>query len=310
MCALWFQSRPRYVPHRGLVRHCDYPWASTRRPVGGALNVSRCILIGYRSPVHGTWRHAPIVSRSTRDIDGRLAIACDSDPRVRGEYIRHIPTTGGSLVLVGVVHDHPASIYRAEAIIDTLDPDVVAVELPDILIPPFAAAIASDDRVGGEMSAAMRAAGTDAVLGIDVPSRGLVSAVSAAISTHEPGLLTVGRTLRSVGKMVGHSALGRLAHAGVPGLPTVRDLEHSQAYDISVDATPRAQADHEAAHLGRSTTLLRAFEPPPATRLMDAIREQHMADRLESICRERTVVAVVGYSHLDGIAATLRNKPG
>lgn len=250
------------------------------------------------------------MSPATRDVDGRLAAACDTDPRVSEEYIRHITTTNPPVVLVGVVHDHPASIHRVEAIIDALDPGVVAVELPDLLIPSFTAAIETGDAVGGEMTAAIRAADTTSVIGIDVPSRGLGSALIAALSTHEPDLSTTVRTLRSVGKMIGHTAIGRLASSGVPGLPTIRDLEHSQDYDIPADARPQSQADHEAAHLGRSTTLLRAFEPPPATRLMDAIREAHMADRLGSVRHEKPVVAVVGYSHLDGITAALKNRTG
>lgn len=250
------------------------------------------------------------MSRSTREIDSRLAAACDSDPRVREDYLRHITTTNQSIVLVGVVHDHPASIHRVEAIIDALDPGAVAVELPDLLIPSFTAALEAGTSVGGEMSAAIRAADSTPIHGIDVPSWGLASAVIAAISTHEPNLSTIGRTLRSVGKMVGHTALGRLAHAGVPGMPSVRDLEHSQVYEIPEESTSRMQADHEAAHLGRSTTLLRAFEPPPATQLMDAIRERHMADRLGSVRHEKPVVAVVGYSHLDGIVDALQNETG
>lgn len=250
------------------------------------------------------------MSTSPRDIDERLATVCDTDPRVSETYLRHVTTTNTPIVLVGVVHDHPASIQRVETIIDALDPGVVAVELPNLLIPSVTAAIETGDRVGGEMSAAIRAAGGTPVVGIDVPSWGLGSAVLAAISTHDPDLSTVARTLRSVGRMVAHTALGRLASRGIPGLPTIRDLEHSQEYDLPADAPPRAQAAHEAAHLGRSTTLLRAFEPPPATRLMDAIREAHMADRLRSVSDENPVVAVVGYSHLDGIATALQNQTG
>lgn len=249
-----------------------------------------------------------IVVLTIREIDERLAATYATDPRVSEEYVRHVTTDAGPIVLVGVVHDHPSSIYRVEAIIDEMDPGLVAVELPDLLVPSFAAAIEAGDSVGGEMSAAIRASHAP-VLGIDLPSWSAGSAVVAAISANDPGLSTITRTIRSIGRMLGHTALGRLASLGVPGLPTIRDLEHNHVYDIPDDASPAVQADHEATHLDRSTTLLRAFEPPPATRLMDAIREQHMADKLWTMRQEESIVAVVGYSHLDGIVAALRDEP-
>lgn len=245
---------------------------------------------------------------ATPEIDRRLAAACESDPRVNEKYVHHIDVTDPEIVLVGVVHDHPASIHRVEAIIDVLEPGTVAVELPDLLVSSFAAAVETGDGVGGEMATAIRAADTTPVVGIDVPSRGTASSLATVLSAHRPGFTTTLRTLRSIGKMFGHAALGRLAHLGVPGLPAIRDLEHKQVYDIPDAAPAGVQAEHEATHLGRGTTLLRAFEPPPATRLMDAVREQHMADRLGTINGEDPVVAVVGYSHLDGIAAVLQKE--
>jgi pheromone shutdown protein TraB len=104
--------------------------------------------------------------------------------------------------------------------------------------------------------------------------------------------------------MTAHAVASRLTQAGIP-LSRISTLDRSQEYDLPEDASPLAQADHEAAHRNRSTTLLRTFEPPPATSMLDAVRERYMADRLESIRADGTVVAVVGCGHLDGLANRL-----
>jgi hypothetical protein len=41
------------------------------------------------------------------------------------------------VVLVGVVHDHPASVYRAGHVVDRVAPDAVAVELPGLALDVF-----------------------------------------------------------------------------------------------------------------------------------------------------------------------------
>ena len=69
---------------------------------------------------------------------------------------------GYPLLVVGCVHDHPASVFRARSLVESLAPDVVAVELPGLAVPLFErvgrTADEGPDSVGGEMSAALPAA--------------------------------------------------------------------------------------------------------------------------------------------------------
>lgn len=241
------------------------------------------------------------MSRHTTRIDRRLDAVLDSDPRVSDEYVRLTGTADHPVVLVGVVHDHPASSHRVRAVIDAVAPDTVALELPSIMVPVLEAASKDADPVGGEMTAAIEAAESTPVVGIDLPGRGAGRALVTELRRRDASWRTVGRSLRVMGRLVAHSVLGRLAHAGVPGTPSLADLEFGHEYDLPANAAPREQAEHEAAHLRRSTTLLRAFEPPRATRILDAVRERQMAGRLRSLGERGSVVAVVGYSHLSGI---------
>ncbi|MCL7417304.1 MAG: hypothetical protein M8354_05630, partial [Halalkalicoccus sp.] len=86
------------------------------------------------------------------------------------EYIRTLP----ELTLVGVVHDHPASVARVEAVLRDSCPETLALELPPLAIPlyrSYATDAGFPSNAGGEMSAAIRAS-TASVVGIDGPSSG------------------------------------------------------------------------------------------------------------------------------------------
>ncbi|WP_324760513.1 hypothetical protein [Haloarcula montana] len=242
------------------------------------------------------------MSQSTPHLDDIV----ESDPRIDHESLRWIDTDGSPLLLVGVVHDHPASEYRVSALVEAVDPETVALELPELVV-------SADSRdhaaaaVGGEMAAAIAASGATPVVGIDLPGRQTVRTLVAELREQQPALRTVLRTGRSIVRMGGHAVASRLVQAGVPGLSSIATLDRTQKYDLQRDASPSAQAEHEAAHRHRSTTLLRAFEPPPSTSVLDAVRERYMAARLESIREDGLVVAVVGYSHLDRIETRIRH---
>ncbi|MFC3476464.1 hypothetical protein [Halobacterium litoreum] len=240
-------------------------------------------------------------------VERTAAVTRHDDPRVSGEYVRVVEAGDGEpVVLVGVVHDHPASVHRAEAVVDALAPDVVALETPDALVSLFEQYAADDgEDAGGELSAAVRAAETDAsVVGVDVPGRRALGTLASTLRDADASLRTVARTLHGFGRLAVHTARGRLQAAGVPA-DWVGAVEHTQEYDCPSDATPTEQASHESGHVRRSTTLLRAFEPPAATRLLDAARERYMAGRLADLRADSLVVAVVGFSHLDGVEAGL-----
>ncbi|PSQ01139.1 hypothetical protein BRC94_04635 [Halobacteriales archaeon QS_5_70_17] len=60
-----------------------------------------------------------------------------NEPCVNDEYVRRVPpgASGTGTVVVGVVHDHPASVRRVKALAAATDPDVLALELPPLAVP-------------------------------------------------------------------------------------------------------------------------------------------------------------------------------
>jgi len=248
------------------------------------------------------------VTGAQSETHGRLAEMFAGDPRLDDEYVRVIPAEDGSrpVVLVGVAHDHPSSVYRARTVADEFEPGALALELPDVLIGLFESYAEADGDEGGEMTAAIEATSADHIVGIDVPGRRAARTLLSELRDVDPDLETAGRAVYGFGRFVGHTALGCLRHAGVPENWLGTGFERTRTYDCSPSTSPSEQATHEAAHLQRSSTLLRAFDPPEATRILDATRERFMASRLAALRKESSVVAVVGYGHLDGIETEVR----
>lgn len=228
------------------------------------------------------------------------ALAGD-DPRLDGQYVRIIDATPQPVVLVGVVHDHPASVYRARRTVAALDPGVVALEAPDAVTPVFAAHARDEEAAGGEMTAAVSAAGDADVVGVDAPGQGTLRSLGTVLADERPSVAAVAGTLRTLGRIGAHAARGRLQAAGVPARWLGGEFDRSQSYDCTAADSAVEQAAHEATRLERSTSLLRAFDPPPAMRVLDAVRERQMGRRIASLAASDVVVAVVGCSHLDGV---------
>ncbi|MDZ5810200.1 hypothetical protein U4E84_02370 [Halorubrum sp. AD140] len=243
------------------------------------------------------------MSRSTSQIDSRLTTAIEDDPRVLDDAIRRFDAGGPPVVLVGVVHDHPASVFRVASVVDAVEPETIAIEVPSLLVPAYAS---DRDGAGGEVTAAIAANPSIPVAGIDIPGRRTLRSVLAELRTSRAPPRTALRTLRSTAEIAARTVAARLSRLGVPGVPTVEQLELTQEYDISAAASPARQADHERAHLRRGMALVDSLTPPPETALLDAIRERQMADRLAALRRAGPVVCVVGFSHLDGVAARLK----
>jgi hypothetical protein len=76
-------------------------------------------------------------------------------------------------------------------------------------------------------------------------------------------------------------------------------------YETTGADPPAEQAADERRHRSRSASLLRAIERPHADRLLDSAREESMVRRLAALADEGTVVAVVGFQHLDPVAESL-----
>jgi pheromone shutdown protein TraB len=234
-------------------------------------------------------------------------VATDPDPRLSGEHVRTLAGAGGTVTLVGVVHDHPASVYRVRRVVTACDPDALALELPPLSVPLFET-YADDDRsppaFGGEMSAAVQAADTDRVVGIDGPTPGFLVRLARTLVRARASLGTVRRVLDGL-RSVTHTAMVCRGASVLAGLTDVRlEVASPTTYDCERTDDPGAQAADERAQISRARAVLDAFEPSRAARFRDDTREAHMADRLAGL--DGDVVAVLGHDHLDPVAERLR----
>ncbi|WP_144904681.1 hypothetical protein [Halobellus captivus] len=244
-------------------------------------------------------------------MDALSAVDIDSDPRVTGEYIRQVSNDAGTVTLVGVVHDHPASTYRVRQVVEELDPEVLALELPPISIPLFEQ-YANTDRCppvfGGEMSAAIQAAATDTTVGIDRPTGGFFQRLGRNLLRERPSLQTVRNVVSDAVKTTKHAVTCRAA-AAVGAHTSVRvEVDSPVSHDIDWADAPDDQARDERMQVRRSHSFMNAFRTASrtqASRLEDAAREEEMAARLSQLREEGDTVAVVGVHHLDPIAERL-----
>ena len=237
-----------------------------------------------------------------------------ADPRVDPERVRCLDGDGdtGSVLLIGVVHDHPASVFRVSQLLTTFDPDVLALELPPLSIPLFRRYARDTDtppRLGGEMSAAIGAAGAVLVVGVDAPNRRYLRTLVARLrDAGSRDLLAA--VARDTGAGLGQAVACRLgAVVGRLTPHTPRVYTHIP-YETTLLDDPETQADHEDRHLARHRAFVDVVEPPPATALVDRTREDVMAARLHELRGEGDVVAVVGTNHLAPLAARLADLRG
>lgn len=240
------------------------------------------------------------------------------DPRMTERYVRTVPGdddgAGGDVVLIGVVHDHPASVFRVRRIVESVDPDVLALELPPLALPLFEAY--ADDRrtpppLGGEMSAAIQAAsrsGTPTqVAAVDGPSPAFAGRLLAELYRESASRETAATTLRGLVRVTRHAVTCRLAAVASRG-PVTLEVDGAHAYEVCHDDEPAVQAADEHRQISKATTALRAFGSTPATRLRDRTREAHMAEGIAARLRDGDVVAVVGLDHLESLEDRLTDR--
>lgn len=225
------------------------------------------------------------------------------DPRISPPFLR----SSEDILLLGVVHDHPASVARVRTLIEALEPDVLALELPPVAVPlyrSYAAESRQQPRFGGEMSQAIAAADGAQVVGIDGPNRAFVTRLLRRLVAERVRLRTVRRLLGSVAQASREALTCRLAATvcGVTSLTVI--AETPIEYSCSAADSPERQAEHERAHVAAVQTLL-AESDRQTVRYRDETREACMIDRLESLREEGSVVAVVGMHHLDALEAGL-----
>lgn len=233
-----------------------------------------------------------------------------ADPRVTGEHLRTLsgPDGTGTVTLVGVVHDHPASVYRVGEVVSTLDPAVLALEVPPLAVPLYEQ-YAADERTppafGGEMSAAVQAAATDEVVGVDGPTLGFLGRLARTMLRERASATTVRQVARGVAA-VGRTALACRAAATLATRTSLRvEVDTPVPYEGVPTDDPAAQAADEREHVEQTHSVLNTLSPPHAVRFRDETREAHMAERLEALRKQGDVVAVVGYGHLDPVAERL-----
>lgn len=243
-----------------------------------------------------------------------------TDGRINDEYVRRIPpdeSETGGLALVGVAHDHPASVRRVRALAAATDPDVVAVEMPPLAVPLLRRRAADgrgcDDlgkRAGGgdEMSAAVAAAPDARVVGVDGIDGQFLAALAGALREEGADAGTVRRVAGRTARIAVRT--GACWLRGAFGLGDADGGPRSGAtYDCPAD-DPLAQADHEREHVRQCATLLAAVDQPPRARAIDAARESCMARRIAGLRGEGSVLAVVGWAHLEAVAEGLAPPTG
>jgi len=234
------------------------------------------------------------------------------DPRLDERYVRCLPADGaGTLLLVGVVHDHPASVFRAVDLVRASDPETLAVELPPLatgLFRLYARDEFTPPRLGGEMSAAIQAGGDARTVGIDAPNRRYLRRLVERLLNDAVSTDVVTRAARDALYGYAHAfacRLGSLVGSVTPLRPQVYD--HLSYGTTSLDA-PATQAADERSHLSQRQVFLDAVETPPAVRLIDAVRDATMAERLSELRTDGDLVAIVGMEHLDPLEAALSDS--
>ncbi len=230
------------------------------------------------------------------------------DPRVAGEHVRQLPGEHGTLTLVGVVHDHPASTHRVRAVLERTDTEVLALELPPLTVPLYEE-YADDSRTpppfGGEMSAAIQAATTGRVVGVDGPSPAFIARLlrNLVIDAASPG--TAWSVLRTLPPVAKQAILCRLASVLAVRADLRVEVDSPTSHSCDPGDTPTEQAADEQSQIDRARLMSRAFTPPAAARVRTLTRNQHMASRLSTVRRSGDTVAVVGIAHLDPLGDRL-----
>lgn len=234
----------------------------------------------------------------------------DDDPRIDEAYVRHLPADADDqkVVLVGALHDHPASRIRARVVTDAIDPDVLALELAPVSVPLFEQ-YATDDRsppvFGGEMSAAIQAASTDRIVGIDGPTIAFSRRLIKTLYREGASLSTVRKSLRGLVGATRQAVSCRVAAEAAERAAVRIDVDAPIEHECTLKDEPERQAEDERRQVRKAASVLSALGSSRTVRFRDETREAHMADRISDLRTEGSVVAVVGIDHLDPLEARL-----
>lgn len=233
----------------------------------------------------------------------------DADPRLDTEYVQTIPGER-DVTLVGAVHDHPASVYRVRTVVAERDPDVLGLELPPLAVPLYEAHAVENGRLepgafGGEMRAAVEAAATDDVVGIDGPTVGFCRRLARRLVEERVAPRVAWRALRELGSVAKTTALCRVAAAFTARTSLRVGVGDGPSHGTTAADPPAEQARDERGQVRTATAVLDAIEPPASSRCRSRAREAHMADRLATLRERGDVVAVVGVGHFASVRERL-----
>lgn len=229
----------------------------------------------------------------------------ETDPRLDTQCAKTFEGTDGSgaVTIVGVVHDHPASVYRARHVVSERDPDVLALELPPLAVPlyeAYAAGEQSPPTFGGELSGAAQAARTDDIAGIDGPTLGFARRLGRRLWRNRASAATVSRSARSLLSITKTALACRLA-APVTARTGLTVAVGSPVHHETTGDPADVQATDERRQIRTATAVVDAFETSPSSRYRTVSRESHMADRIEALRERGDVVAVVGAGHFESL---------
>ncbi len=234
-------------------------------------------------------------------------IGDDGDPRMDAEYVRRVAGEGddGDVLLLGVVHDHPASRHRVRAVIADYDPDVIALEVAPLALPAFEAAAHGRPWApagGDEMSDAIAAAPDARTAGIDGLDARFFATLARDLYAERPSREEV----RSVARSVFAVAKEAVAYRAATVLRRYTSLRPSVGSPVEHDCDPTDPAAVQAADERRQTStslaFLRAIEQPTGMTVRDDAREACMVRRLDALRADGDVAAVVGLGHVDPVA--------
>jgi pheromone shutdown protein TraB len=250
------------------------------------------------------------------DVLDELVASVDHamDPRIDGDNVRCIQGDDdmGTVLLIGVVHDHPASTYRVAHLIETFSPDVLAVELPPLAVPLFR--IYAEDRytpprMGGEMSMALQAFDDGRTVGIDAPNLRYFRRLATHLREEDLSLALVRELLTSSSIGIGQALacrIGAVLASWTPLRLRVYDVFRHEATFLD---TPASQAEDEASHISQEEALLRIIQAPRGMQLIEDAREESMATTLRDLRRDGDVTAVVGRNHIESLYSLLDGSP-
>lgn len=234
----------------------------------------------------------------------------DSDPRLTGAFLRRVSAPRDPVTLVGVAHDHPSSIYRVQTAVEAVDPDTLALELPPVAVPLFEE-YAEDSRspppFGGEMSAAIQAADTETVVGIDRPTVSYYRRLLGMIASERPSVETLRNVLSESSSTLTHAVVCRLAAVLANRTDLTLEVDTPADHDVDYADDPSVQAADERAQIRRSRAVLDSLGSQSrarASQIERDTRDAEMANRLAGI--DGDTVAVVGISHLDSLVEQLQ----